>query len=373
METARAYVSELVRRLSEPGLVGQLAPAVEAVVASVKAGGLTYIFGTGHSHLLALELHYRAGGPAFVIPILDESMMLHEGAIASTARERESGAAATAFARYTIKPRDVVIVISNSGVNAAPLEAARIGRELGRAVIAITSLAYSRPPPRAGRALPSTPTSSSTTAPPGDALVALPDTALKVGPVSTTIGAALLHALFAEAAARLAADGPRRSSSAPTCPARPRTTGTGRAVPAAQPASLMDQQRGPDHENHPEELLAASIAFLPLPVFAQTEITLWHMEQPPHRVARIQELIDEFNAANPDIVVKQEPQNWGEIYAKAPAAVAAGNAPDMLFAIPDFTPILKDMGDGPAASRTSWPRLDAKHKFVPGAVAALQL
>ena len=74
------------------------------------------------------------------------------------------------------------------------------------------------------------------------------------------------------------------------------------------------------------------------------EITLWHMEQPPHRVARIQELIDEFNAANPEIVAKQEPQSWGEVYAKAPAAIAAGNAPELLFAIPDFTPILKDLG-----------------------------
>ena len=88
-------------------------------MASCRVGGLTYVFGTGHSHLLALELHYRAGGPAFVVPILDESLMLHEGAIASTARERESGAAAAAFARYPLRPRDVVIVISNSGVNAA--------------------------------------------------------------------------------------------------------------------------------------------------------------------------------------------------------------------------------------------------------------
>ena len=56
-------------------------------------------------------------------------------------------------------------------------------------------------------------------------------------------------------------------------------------------------------------LLAASVVFVSLPVFAQTEVTLWHMEQPPHRVARIQE----FNAANPDVVVRQEPQNWGEI------------------------------------------------------------
>src|SRR5574340_1019027 len=72
--------------------------------------------------------------------------------------------------------------------------------------------------------------------------------------------------------------------------------------------------------------------------------TFWHMEQPPYRVARFQELIDEFNAANPDIEVSQEPQSWGEIYTKAPAAIAAGNAPEMLFAIPDFTPILKDLG-----------------------------
>lgn len=73
-------------------------------------------------------------------------------------------------------------------------------------------------------------------------------------------------------------------------------------------------------------------------------IMIWHMEQPAYRVARIQELIDEFNKANPDIVVKQESQSWGEIYTKAPAAVAAGNGPDILFAIPDFTPIMRATG-----------------------------
>jgi multiple sugar transport system substrate-binding protein len=104
-------------------------------------------------------------------------------------------------------------------------------------------------------------------------------------------------------------------------------------------------------------------------VFAQTEVTLWHMEQPPHRVARIQELIDEFNAANPDVVVTQEPQNWGEIYAKAPAAVAAGAGPDMLFAIPDFAPILKGIGAlDPIDDFVA--ELDAKHDFVDSAVEA---
>jgi len=116
-------------------------------------------------------------------------------------------------------------------------------------------------------------------------------------------------------------------------------------------------------------VMAAILAVGMLPALAQepVQITLWHMEQPPHRVERIQLLIDEFNAANPDVVVRQEPQNWGEIYTKAPAAVAAGNAPELLFAIPDFTPILKDLGqlqdvtDFVAA-------LDAKHDFVDTAV-----
>jgi multiple sugar transport system substrate-binding protein len=100
---------------------------------------------------------------------------------------------------------------------------------------------------------------------------------------------------------------------------------------------------------------------------APVEITLWHMEQPPHRVERIQQLIDEFNAANPGIVVTQEPQNWGEVYTKAPAAVAAGNAPELLFAIPDFTPILKDLGQvQPMEEFVA--EMDELYSFYPAAV-----
>lgn len=116
-------------------------------------------------------------------------------------------------------------------------------------------------------------------------------------------------------------------------------------------------------------LVAAALVLALLPVQAQepVEITIWHMEQPPHRVERIQQLIDEFNAANPDIVVSQEPQNWGEIYTKAPAAVAAGNAPELLFAIPDFTPILKDLGQ--LQDVTDFvAQLDEAHDFVDAAV-----
>lgn len=119
------------------------------------------------------------------------------------------------------------------------------------------------------------------------------------------------------------------------------------------------------------KLALATTMLMPATAYAQdaVEITLWHMEQPPHRVARVQELIDAFNAANPDIIVRQEPQNWGEVYAKVPAALAAGQGPDMLFAIPDFTPILKDIG-ALVSVADFVEELDAKHDFVDSAVEA---
>lgn len=119
------------------------------------------------------------------------------------------------------------------------------------------------------------------------------------------------------------------------------------------------------------KLAIATTMLMPAVAQAQdtVELTLWHMEQPPHRVARVQELIDAFNETNPGIVVRQEPQNWGEVYAKTPAALAAGQGPDMLFAIPDFTPILKDIG-ALVSVEDFVEELDAKHDFVDSAVEA---
>lgn len=114
-------------------------------------------------------------------------------------------------------------------------------------------------------------------------------------------------------------------------------------------------------------MFASLVALLAATGGAQADpvqIRLWHMEQPPQRVARVQQLIDEFNKANPDIVVKQEPQNWGEVYAKAPAAIAAGNAPEILFAIPDFTTVIKGLG-ALTSVKDFTDKLDAEHHFIP--------
>jgi len=103
------------------------------------------------------------------------------------------------------------------------------------------------------------------------------------------------------------------------------------------------------------------------PTRAALSLTMWHMEQPPHRVKRVQELLDEWNAANPDIQIRQEVQNWGEIYTKAPLAAKAGSLPDIMFGIPDFTTVL--LGTDAVQPVTELVKeLDAKHQFVPAAV-----
>lgn len=95
---------------------------------------------------------------------------------------------------------------------------------------------------------------------------------------------------------------------------------------------------------------------------AALELTMWHMEQPPHRVARVQTLLDEWNKANPDVQIKQEAQNWGEIYTKAPLSAKANTLPDILFGIPDFTTTL--LGTDAVQPVTALVNeLDAKHKF----------
>jgi uncharacterized phosphosugar-binding protein len=157
---------------------------------------------------MAEEAHYRAGGLALTVPILSGTTMVHEGAVAGTVFERMPGIVAPIFDRYPIGPDDVLIVVSNSGVNAAPVEAARIGKERGATVIAITSEIYSKAAARGRTRLADVADIVlDNNAPAGDAITAVPGSELRVGPISTPVGAALMNAVLAEVAARLQSSG----------------------------------------------------------------------------------------------------------------------------------------------------------------------
>ncbi|WFS00556.1 SIS domain-containing protein [Rhizobium tumorigenes] len=205
-----AYFLEVIERLNglRQSLAEPMARAAAVICEAARNDHRVYLFGTGHSHMLAEEVHYRAGGLAITVPVLVGSAMLHEGAVISSVYERTPGLVRPVLERYRMERGDVLIVASNSGVNAAPTEAADYGREIGATVIAITSLAYSTAIAKGCRRLADiADIVFDNGLPPGDALVDLPGTDLKVGPASTAIGATLLNAIFAEVASQLSGDG----------------------------------------------------------------------------------------------------------------------------------------------------------------------
>lgn len=120
----------------------KMTEAAETVSDVICRDGIIYTFGCGHSHLPCLDTFYRAGGLACVSPILDEDLMLHDGAAKSSRMEKMPGIAAEAFRRHHVTPNDLIVVISASGKNAAPVEMCECAKKAGVKLVTISSSAY---------------------------------------------------------------------------------------------------------------------------------------------------------------------------------------------------------------------------------------
>ena len=200
MSAIDTYMSQL-STLLETTWKTQSAPMEQAarrIADCLKSGGMIYTFGTGHGHLLALEIFYRAGGMARVCPILDEKLMLHISAAGSTLEERKEEWVDTLLQRYPIQAGDVLISISNSGRNAVPVLLAREAQKRGAFVIALTSMNHSSAVTSRNslnlRLFETTDLILDNGGVLGDASVRFADGAM-VGPTSTAIGAAMLQAI----------------------------------------------------------------------------------------------------------------------------------------------------------------------------------
>jgi uncharacterized phosphosugar-binding protein len=169
-----------------------------------------FLFGTGHSHLIAEEGFYRAGGLANVVPMLTEHLMLHHLPSLGSRLERTPGLAELILERYAPEPGEMLFIVSNSGVNRLPVEMALRGHERGLFVVSISSLAYARQAPLSDLGLPldqCVDIGLDNGGVPGDALLTLDGFPWRVGPSSTVMGALLWNGLVSETARLLLESG----------------------------------------------------------------------------------------------------------------------------------------------------------------------
>jgi uncharacterized phosphosugar-binding protein len=118
--------------------------AADVIANAIAQDGILYTFGTGHSHIIAEDVAYRAGGLVPVDAILEASLTGHEKVRQSEYMERVEGIAGVILEYYNPTAKDALVIISNSGRNAAPIEMAMLAHERGMPVIAITSMSHSQ-------------------------------------------------------------------------------------------------------------------------------------------------------------------------------------------------------------------------------------
>jgi len=172
-------------------ILATLAPIVGA---SIARGGVVHTFGSGHSEIIAREIVGRAGGLVCITSIQDPTAGFIENLVGYGTKlvERYDR-------QYQMLEGEVVIVISNSGKNASPIEVALHAKKKGCIVVGLTSVAMSstaktvHPDGRKLHELSDYVLDNGGV--PGDTILKLTDE-ISTGPTSTFIGCSLLNWLM---------------------------------------------------------------------------------------------------------------------------------------------------------------------------------
>lgn len=203
MSKSELYYDALIDTLSaiDSTQREKFSTVAEKVAETIKADGIIYVFGCGHSHLIAGDAFYRAGGLANVCAMFDTDLMLHNGAAKSSAFERMEGLAEHIYRRYSPTEKDCLFVISSSGINSVPVEMASLGKSNGVFTVAICSSAYFDKPSRhsSGKLLyQCADVFLDNCVPCGDAVTDIGD--VKMGAVSTAASALVLNSVLIDGA-----------------------------------------------------------------------------------------------------------------------------------------------------------------------------
>jgi len=180
--------------------VSAIEASARLIVDALEARRRTFVFGSGHSNVLTQEVVLRAGELAIFNPLFVAGLMPTDYPyIRSAFMERISGVAAAVLETTPVEGGDIIVIISTSGRNHVPIEMALEAKKRGLRVIALTSVEFSsqfEPRHPSGKKLfEIADVVIDSCCPPGDGSVEVPGIPAKIGPVSTILGAVILHAI----------------------------------------------------------------------------------------------------------------------------------------------------------------------------------
>lgn len=187
--------------------------AADWFAATILAGRMVHLFGSGHSRILVEETWPRYGSFPGFNPIVELSLSFHNLVVGPNGQrqamflENVSGLAERILRNFDLSPQDSALVASSSGCNVVPVEMAAEFRRRGIKVVAIISREHSEASASrhaSGKKLQDfADLVLDTGAPVGDAMVTVDGLGTPVAPGSTLGGCALVNCLKAEVAERL--------------------------------------------------------------------------------------------------------------------------------------------------------------------------
>jgi len=211
LQRSRALVDAVSAQLPAIGT------AADWFAATILAGRMVHVFGSGHSRIMVEEMWPRYGSFPGFNPIVELSLSFHNLVVGANGQrqamflENVGGLAERILRNYAFDPRDTAFVVSSSGCNVVPIEMAEGFRQRGIRVVALVSSAHAEASSsrRAdGRKLMDfADLVLDTGAPVGDAMVRVEGLDTPVAPGSTIGGCLVVNAIKAEVAARLTAAG----------------------------------------------------------------------------------------------------------------------------------------------------------------------
>jgi uncharacterized phosphosugar-binding protein len=188
----------------------EIEKAAELFAASILAGRVVHVFGSGHSRIMVEEMWPRYGSFPGFNPIVELSLTYHNNVVGANGQrqamylENVSGLAERILRNFGLSEKDTALVISSSGCNIVPIEMAELFQQKKIKVVALITkehLEKSISKRADGKKLSDfADVVLNTGAPIGDSMIHIEGLQTPVSPGSTVGGVIIVNSIKAEVA-----------------------------------------------------------------------------------------------------------------------------------------------------------------------------